>query len=155
MDNLIIITVCLSSAILIFLNLIISCLFLYFSNKNYKKISSDFEENAKDLSEALTKVMEYLNKQTADNLDLQQKLTDWEYSMFEKVIQNSSENFNFIAKQEYLTQGLISNMLESLGFRSKFDEQNIEKPKRNYGDPPPPVELEGLKITDAESIRKK
>ena len=49
---------------------------------------------------------------------------------------------------------LLNNILSSLGFRSRFDEEEIEKPKRTYADPPSPTELESLKILDGKSQSK-
>ena len=156
MDNNIVVAIlCIGSVTISFFSFSSLVIAIYLSNRNFKKINNKIDEIATDLSDAMTKTIELISKEFKENAEMHQVLTDWEHSMFEKTIQNSSENFNFIAKQEYFMQNLLSNLLDSLGFRSRFDESNIEKPQRNYSDPPPPVELEGLKIKDGKPDRKK
>jgi hypothetical protein len=155
MDNIIVVILCIGSSIVSLSCLTASVVVFYLINKNFKNLNNKIDTNALDLSDALTKTIELIAREFGNNLEIHQSLTDWQHSMFEKLMQNSSENFNFIAKQEHFGQSLLSNLLDSLGFRSKFEENNIEKPKRTYADPPQPVELEGLKIKDGKSDTKK
>jgi len=140
-----------ASLILSFFNMVIVifCLFYF-----YKKTQKNLSEIPQDLSEALTKIVSYLEKEFEANFKTHQQMSDWEHDAFQKVIQSSSENLNFIAKQQFLNENLLNNILSSLGFRSRFDESDIEKPKRTYADPPNPVEIEGLKIVDGKSQNK-
>lgn len=143
------------NSILIILSLILSffntCLIIGFVYYLNKKTNLKLDDMPKDLSEALSKIVVYLEKEFESNFKIHQQMSDWEHDTFQKVMQSSSENFNFIAKQQYLNENLLNNILTSLGFRSRFDETEIEKPKRTYADPPSPVEIEGLKIVDGKS----
>jgi len=131
-----------------------TCLIIGFSFYLNKKTNSKLDDMPKDLSEALGKIVSYLEKEFEANFKTHQQMSDWEHDAFQKVIQSSSENLNFIAKQQFLNENLLNNILSSLGFRSRFDESDIEKPKRTYADPPNPVEIEGLKIVDGKSQNK-
>jgi len=155
MDNIFILTLCICSIIASFISFASSIMIFYLINKNFKNLNNKIDSNALDLSDVLTKMIEIIIKEFGNNIEVHQSLTDWQHSMFDKLMQNSSDNFNFMAKQEYFGQNLLSNLLDSLGFRSRFEENNIEKPKRTYADPPSPVTLEGLKIKDGKSDTKK
>jgi len=116
-----------------------------------KKSNQKLDDINKDISEALTKTLEFTQKEFKANYENHQEIIDWEYDALKKIMQSSSENFNYLAKQQFLNENLLNNVLSSLGFRSRFDESDIEKPKRTYADPPNPVELEGLKIVNGKT----
>jgi len=150
MEQLSLILIIVSLIFTFFNTLIIVGLYYYF----YKKLNSKLEEIPKDLSEALIKIVEMLQKEFNANYDTHQQMTDWQHDALQKVIQNFSDNFNYMSRQQYQNENLLNNILSSLGFRSRFDEEEIEKPKRTYADPPSPTELESLKILDGKSQSK-
>ena len=127
-------------------------LFLY--RKIDHKLDNKLDEIPKDLSEALTKMIVFLQKEFESNYAIHQQMTDWEHDVFQKIMQSFSENFSYMAKQQFLNENLLNNVLSSLGFKSKFDETEIEKPKRTYADPPNAVEIEGLKIVNGKPESK-
>lgn len=150
MEQLSLILIVASLVLSVFNTIIVIFCSFYF----YKKTQKNLAEIPEDLSEALTKLVEMLQKEFKANYETHQQMTDWEHDALQKVMQGFSENFSFIARQQFLNENLLNNILSSLGFRSRFDEGEIEKPKRTYADPPSPVEIESLKIINDKSESK-
>ncbi len=115
------------------------------------KINKKINELNLDISDALTKMIGYLNKEFKENTQAHQDSIDWHYKNLEKITEFNNQYFNLIASQNNNNSASINVLMELLGYRPKFDENQVEKPKVNYGQPPAPQKLEGLKINDKDN----
>ena len=121
----------------------------YFLHKMNKKVN----EMNQDVSEALTNLVKYLDKEFKLNNKAHQDSIDWQYNIFEKIIDSENQNFNVIFSQNNNLSSSFNIIMELLGYRPKFDEGQIEKPQVNYSQPPAPQKLEGLKINDRDQSK--
>jgi predicted PurR-regulated permease PerM len=129
--------------LLLLLSLIVVFYYLY-------KINKKIDETNKEISDALVKMITYQSKEFSTNSKTHQEMVDWFHTNFEKFLEYNSQSFNSFQGQ----LGFISNasnvIMEMLGYKPKFDESGIEKAQVNYGQPPPPKKIEGLRINDRD-----
>ena len=130
-------------AILILISFSVLFYFLYKMNKKINEMNQE-------VSEALTNLIKYLDKEFKLNNKAHQDTIDWQYNIFEKIVDSESQNFNMIFNQNNNLSVSFSIIMELLGYRAKFDEGQIEKPQVNYSQPPAPQKIEGLRINDRD-----
>lgn len=104
-----------------------------------------------DVSDALTNMIKYLDKEFKANSQAHQDSIDWHYKNLEKLTEFDTQYYNLLYSQNSNISSSLNVLMELMGYRPKFDESQIEKPKVNYGQPPAPQKLEGLKINDKDS----
>lgn len=132
-----------------FFILVVFLFCFYFLYKMNKKIN----DMNQDVSEALTNLIKYLDKEFKANNKAHQDSIDWQYNIFEKIIDSENQNFNAVFNQNNNMSASFNIVMELLGYRPKFDESQIEKPQINYSQPPAPQKLEGLKINDRDQSK--
>lgn len=135
---------------LFFALLLILLGFFILSIYYFYKINKKINEMNVDISDALTKTIAYLNNEFKSNAQAHQDTIDWHYKNLEKINEFNGQYFNILLNQ--LNNNLVSMnvIMELLGYRPKFDESQIEKPKVNYAEPPAPQKIEGLRINDKD-----
>lgn len=130
----------------LFIFLVCFLIVIYFLYKTNQKIN----EMNSDVSDALTKMITYLNSEFKSNSQAHQDTIDWYFKNLEKLTEFNSQNFNLIFSQNNNTSASLNVIMELLGYRPKFDESQIERPKVNYAEPPAPKKIEGLRINDKD-----
>jgi predicted PurR-regulated permease PerM len=136
-------TIFFAFAILVLVAFLIAFYFLYKMNKKVNEMNQD-------VSEALTNLVKYLDKEFKLNNQAHQDTINWQYNIFEKIIDFENQNFSTIFNQNNNLSASFNIIMELLGYRAKFDENQIEKPQVNYSQPPAPQKLEGLRINDRD-----
>lgn len=139
-------TIILGASLVCFVFFILFLIILYVLYKLNKKIDSMNQ----DVSDALTKMIAYQSKEFNANSESHQQMVDWLYSNFEKILELNNQCFNSFSNQSSFTSNSLSIIMEMLGYRPKFDENVVERPQVNYGQPPAPKKIEGLRINDRD-----
>lgn len=139
-------TIVLGASLICFVFFVLFLIVFYFLYQLNKKIDSMNQ----DVSDALTKMITYQNKEFNANSESHQQMVDWLYSNFEKTLEVNNQYFNSFFNQLSFTSNSLNIIMEMLGYRPKFDENGVEKPQVNYGQPPAPQKIEGLRINDRD-----
>ena len=103
-----------------------------------------------DISDALTKTITYLNKEFKANSDAHQDTVDWHYKSIEKNSEFNNQYYSLFFSQLNNISVSMNTLMDLMGYRPKFDDSQIEKPKINYATPPEPKKIEGLRINDRD-----
>lgn len=78
------------------------------------------EAASKDLVEAFTKMMSYLNNEFNNNFEINKKMQDWN----EKAFEITNDNFSKLVSGHNSIQSFLGKMAEGMGlsFRSNLDD---------------------------------
>jgi len=94
--------------------------------KIIEKLHQDFllqsKLEASDMSEVLTKMIEYLEKEFSNNFENQQKMQKWFEKNTEIIISNSNKTVSSIEQ----TQRFLGRMSEALGIVQRNNLQDIQ-----------------------------
>lgn len=92
------------------------------TDKLHQEFLEQTKAEAADMSEVLTKMMIYLEKEFSNNFENQKKMQEWFEKNMEGVVSNSTKTINSIEQ----TQRFLGRMSEALGITQRNNLQDIQ-----------------------------